>query len=304
MNAPRKILRSRLDDVRKAHLVSEVTVNRDWVQAQVLGGIARHQVLATTLVFKGGTALQKMYFGRDFRFSEDLDFTARTSAPTGEELARALAEACANAEEHIKRVLGTERVVLRCERKEEREPHPSEQEAFKIHFQMPWQDRPLGFVKLEITFAETLVIAPAARPLLVTFGDVEASVLTYALEEVVLEKLRASQQTLQSRDKRKEKSGATWLKPRSRDFYDLWHIAKYRTDCDWDQVAANIEVKCSARGVVIKSTADVFIDDVVTGVKEKWAQQLEDFVPAPLPDVEPLLVELRVILRERLGWSE
>lgn len=303
MNAPRKVLRSRLDEVRRARGVTELTVNRDWVQAQVLGGIARHSVLATTLVFKGGTALQKMFFGQAFRFSEDLDFTATTSAPKREDLARALTEACADAEKHIEGVLVTERVVLQCERKVERDPHPFEQEQFQIRFQMPWQDRPLGSVKLELTFAEPLVLAPAPRPLLITYDDVEASVLTYALEEVVLEKLRAAQQTVQARDKRKEKTGAVWLKPRSRDFYDLWHIAKHRTDCDWTRVGANIEVKCSARGVIIQSTADVFVDDVVAGVRASWEQQLKDFVPAPLPDVEPLLAELREMLLNRLGWS-
>ena len=47
-------------------------LERDYLQSWVLAGITQVPVLRDTLVFKGGTALRKCYFG-DYRFSEDLD---------------------------------------------------------------------------------------------------------------------------------------------------------------------------------------------------------------------------------------
>ena len=52
------------------------TIELDYVLGWVLRGIADHPPLARRPVFKGGTCLRKCYFP-DYRFSEDLDFTAR-----------------------------------------------------------------------------------------------------------------------------------------------------------------------------------------------------------------------------------
>src|SRR5215510_6105919 len=54
-------------------------------------GIAANSDLSGTLIFKGGTALKKLYFG-DYRFSEDLDFSA-VDAPRGQALEEAVREA-------------------------------------------------------------------------------------------------------------------------------------------------------------------------------------------------------------------
>ena len=67
------------------------TVELDYVLGWALGGIAGHPRLAQRLVFKGGTCLRKCYFP-DYRFSEDLDFTA-TQWFGWEELEEAVTEA-------------------------------------------------------------------------------------------------------------------------------------------------------------------------------------------------------------------
>jgi uncharacterized protein len=52
----------------------ETQVEKDYVIGWVLKGISNNEYLKQQLVFKGGTALRKMYFP-DYRLSEDLDFT-------------------------------------------------------------------------------------------------------------------------------------------------------------------------------------------------------------------------------------
>ena len=54
----------------------------------MLAGIGRVPALSSTLVFKGGTALKKCYFG-EYRFSEDLDFSSIGALPAGEEMEHA-----------------------------------------------------------------------------------------------------------------------------------------------------------------------------------------------------------------------
>src|SRR5947209_7286796 len=49
------------------------TVERDYVMAHVLSGIANHEAGAE-MIFKGGTALRLCYVD-DFRYSADLDFS-------------------------------------------------------------------------------------------------------------------------------------------------------------------------------------------------------------------------------------
>ncbi len=53
--------------------IPEAVLERDYCLAWFLVGLSRSS-LREHLVFKGGTALKRCYFG-DYRFSEDLDFT-------------------------------------------------------------------------------------------------------------------------------------------------------------------------------------------------------------------------------------
>lgn len=51
------------------------TVDKDWVLGHFMDAIYSVKKLKDVLIFKGGTCLKKCYFP-DYRFSEDLDFTA------------------------------------------------------------------------------------------------------------------------------------------------------------------------------------------------------------------------------------
>ena len=54
--------------------VRDAQTEKDYIISWILTGVSHVEKLRTALVFKGGTALKKFYFG-DYRFSEDLDFT-------------------------------------------------------------------------------------------------------------------------------------------------------------------------------------------------------------------------------------
>lgn len=84
-----KPLRTRLEEARHRLGLPWEVLERDYLLSWVLAGLAQVESLRDTLVFKGGTALKKCYFG-DYRFSEDLDFSALEGVPTGDALERAI----------------------------------------------------------------------------------------------------------------------------------------------------------------------------------------------------------------------
>ena len=54
--------------------ILKATIDKDWVLGHLLNAVYSFEDIKNCFVFKGGTCLKKCYF-RDYRFSEDLDFT-------------------------------------------------------------------------------------------------------------------------------------------------------------------------------------------------------------------------------------
>jgi predicted nucleotidyltransferase component of viral defense system len=262
--------------------VPEDVVAKDYLQGYVLAGIAATPALAG-LRFKGGTALKKMYFG-DYRFSEDLDFSA-VDAPRGEEMTGAVGDAVAAAG----RLLAEEgRFNLEVDRPPERGPHP----AGRLRAAFPWQSTPQVRVKIEITHDEPLLLPAAPLPILHAYAALghelpPGELATYALEEIVAEKLRALRQTQQ----RLEQRG--WNKPRARDFYDLWSILRQEErSVDRAAVAGILDAKMAVRGVAFQEVDDFFAPQLVAEARRTWSANLGTFVRS-LPDIDTVLSQLR-----------
>jgi predicted nucleotidyltransferase component of viral defense system len=128
-----KPLRTRLQETRERLGLPWDVLERDYLLSWVLAGVGQVDALRETLVFKGGTALKKCYFG-DYRFSEDLDFSALEGVPTGEAMERSVREVCNAATKLLDEYAPVE---ITCERYTERDPHPGGQEAFTIRAQFP-----------------------------------------------------------------------------------------------------------------------------------------------------------------------
>ena len=69
-----KPIRKRLEEARRNTGLSWEIIEKDYILSWVLAGIAVNVKLQNELIFKGGTALKKCYFG-NCRFSEDLGGT-------------------------------------------------------------------------------------------------------------------------------------------------------------------------------------------------------------------------------------
>jgi len=262
-------------------------VQQDYLLTWILKGISERPLLRDTLVFKGGTSLKKCFY-KEYRFSEDLDFSALADAPNGQQLESEITAVCAHIEDAL-----TKRapIVVRSERYREREPHPEGQEAFVIRAQFPWQRQPLTRIMVEITRNETIVFPTENRPLLHSFEpELVGNLQTYSLEEIVLEKLRA---ILQHTKKLHERD---WSRSRARDYYDLWRIL-----CE-NQLSVHdapklLQKKCRGKEVSFSTTNDFFDPVMIAHVRQTWSQWLAPLV-REVPPISILLDQLHPRIKQ------
>ena len=282
-----KPLRNRLQEARKRLGIPWEILERDYVLSWLLAGLSDVEALRDTLVFKGGTALKKCFFG-DYRFSEDLDFSGIGDVPAGERMEEAIREVCERAVSLLDEYAPVEIV---CERYTEREPHPGGQEAFTIRVQLPWQRTPQTRVIIETAVDEKVLKPVQKRSIIHGYGEpLEAQVQVYALEEIAAEKLRAILQHV------KELHERGWSRSRARDYYDLWRVLNaYQNQLDLSNFRSFLRAKCTLRNVAFNGPDDFFEKTMLAYTEKTWEQWLGPLVP-DLPDFATVIVDLRPMI--------
>lgn len=260
-------------------------IEKDFALGYVLAGITATPILNETLVFKGGTALKKCYFG-NYRFSEDLDFST-LDAPRKTALKKALSDAVSETKNLLSE-LGPFELELRPY--PEREPNPKDQEAYSVGVQFPWQRQYFCSIKIEISHHEPVLLTPEARPLIHLYDKkLETNVNCYPLDEVVAEKMRT---LLQTHQKLLERS---WHRPRARDYYDLWHIfTRFGDELDPERLPDLLARKAVHAEVTYSSVTDFFTDELVREAQANWDSNLGAFVH-DLPPCDTVLAELQTL---------
>ncbi|WP_419162895.1 nucleotidyl transferase AbiEii/AbiGii toxin family protein [Candidatus Palauibacter sp.] len=207
------------------------TMELDYALGWALRGIAEHPFPAGRLVFQGGTCLRKCYFP-DYRFSEDLDFTA-TEWFGWEEFEKAVGEAFAA----VQRASGINFAARNSRLRVIDDQYGRESLQFTLYWRGPHASggSPRG-LRLDITRNEVLAFSPVLRPLFHPFSDAddlgEIQLTCYALEEVMSEKVRA---VLGQR-----------IYAVSRDLYDIFSLLEH---VDERNVRASLPRKLDAREV-------------------------------------------------------
>lgn len=269
-------------------------LEQDYILSWLLYGIAHTEELNKKIIFKGGTALKKMYFGF-YRFSEDLDFTALPDAPTGKILENAIFKACKISENELKKRIPNP--VFTCKRYREKNPHPHGQEAFVIRAQLPWHNYPYVRVMIEITKSQPIVDTPILKKIIHNYAEsLEGELLTFTLDEIFAEKLHAIHENIIKIHEQ------TWIRSRVRDYYDLWRLLNdFRNKLDEKNIRQVLVLKC-ANKVQFSSSEDFFNEKLLLRVQEDWNDWLREIV-SPLPAYEHVLYELREELKNFLKWD-
>lgn len=289
------ILRDVLEKEQKRLNVSWLVLEQDYVLSWMLFGISQVDLLRENLIFKGGTALKKIYFG-EYRFSQDLDFSCLERAPKGEDLEKLLREACSIAEQELS--FRIPNPVIQCIRYSEKQPHPHGQEAFVIRARLPWHNSPYVRVMVEVSRNAKIINQPLLKNVIHGYPeDYMAEIFTYTLDEIFAEKLLAMLQNAKKLHERK------WSRSRVRDYYDLW---KMLTEID-----LRVDSKTVFDAFLLKKGdtddymgyKDFFDPLALTAVKRDWHDWLSPMV-YPLPSSDKVIDELQDKLRLFLDTAD
>ena len=245
----------------------ESVLERDYCLAWFLASLAESD-LKPVLGFKGGTALKRCYF-KDYRFSEDLDFTL-TEPITFEELVKRM-------ESIYAAVYDASGIVFKFDR-EDRQSHENSY-TFYLKYEGPL---PTGNdVKVDVTLREKLAFPLLDRPVLQGYEEftglpADRHIRAYSLEEIATEK------TLALADRARNEP---------RDLFDLWHLTSTE-GLDLGPLAQAMRQKLEFRCKPCEGIADA-IRNKEARLKALWSKRLAYQMTA-LPEFDDVF---RAVLR-------
>ncbi len=259
-------------------------VEHDYVLSWVLAGLYQRPVLADRLVFKGGTALRKCYLP-DYRFSADLDFTLSQSL-SSQELQAQTEAACQTITDE------TGLQLLLVDFRTLREVPGEEAYQGRIEYMGP-RGRLGGSqprIRLDLTIYERLELPPEMRPVHHPYSDAGALdivVPSYALEEMLAEKLRAMLR-----------------RARARDLYDVWQLlTRYVETLDLKRARQALAEKARYKGFTYSGVADFITPENQQTWERSWEPSLFRQVPV-LVEYDQVVVEVERALTDFLKVRE
>jgi predicted nucleotidyltransferase component of viral defense system len=259
--------------------VPERMIELDYILTWMLGALASPKP-SPRLIAKGGTALKKLYFA-DWRYSEDLDFTAAEIVEP-DAFKILLTQAC----HRVRDAAGLETDVGSLEPR--RDGGVLRNITAYMNYIGPLQrTRRPRQMKVDVTFDEIIVNAPVARPLIRSFSDEPEPplrVAVYPLEEICAEKMRTLLQRTEPRD-----------------LYDVWRILSERADAmDAQKLATTLRVKCEHRGVSFTHVSALLSPERVSKYRGAWERRLREQTP-DIPPLNTVVRETRRLLRTFVG---
>jgi predicted nucleotidyltransferase component of viral defense system len=210
-------------------------IEKDYVLGWLLYGFSQFP----NLVFKGGTALSKVYFPRIWRLSEDLDF----SLVQGE------------MPDVMKEI---EAIILSSSQKSGIEFNLKSSHLIPEYLQLKIQYKGLisrNWIKVDCTL-DDLVEKPAEMELKSTYSDyIPFKIRVETLEEIFASKLRAAIE-----------------RKKCRDYFDLWQLSKM--DFDNERLKDIFARKCKIKNIEFQGLAQIFPEDIVEKMAPYWQREL------------------------------
>ena len=233
----------------------------------VLDALHQTPPLADTFCLKGGTALRLAYFD-DWRHSVDLDFSVLPHFPS-EELRK-----------HVEAWLATVDVIHGVT------VHLTDfhraNGAARMRAQFTGPLRHPARLLLDVTLDEPVLLPPEEREVIISdFLPLRPVVLTYALEEILVEKMRSILQ-----------------RGKSRDYYDVWRLLREKhIHLDLSRANLILEQKCRHKDLDMPHASAFLLARQLEEAGVYWERDLAQQVsPQPLPDWPTVVEELTELL--------
>jgi len=260
------------------HGINPGIIERDYVLSKILVGLSRQQRFQDSFIFKGGTALKKLFFF-EWRYSEDLDFTLLEpmSPITIKKIFVAAGSVC------------RKDIGLDIQAQGLNWPSKGDQKypgyvGLKLSYTGPLAKASgiKNVIKVDLTQDEPIIGNTEIKKILLIYpDDLDASIKSYSLEEIMAEKMRSILE-----------------RGKSRDYYDAWQILKlHSSGMSRPELIRIFLKKCEHKQLKFDSPEDFLVKKRVELARSYWkrglAHQLHD-----LPVFDIALKELRGLLGE------
>jgi len=231
---------------KKAPWAFSAQIEQDLILERLLIELYQDSYIRERLVFKGGTALNKLFCEKAYRYSEDLDFTQLNAEPMGALMTRV--------RKVIDPILGkpkwkqTESMVT-FYYDFISEEHPQTKMRVKIEIN----------TREHLSFLGTQQLAYAMES---KWFKGEATILTLQIDEMLAFKMRALYQ-----------------RSKGRDLFDVIHLYKNNSDVDWRRVMNCFETIMRESETPI--TRALFEKNVIQKIKSPLYLKDMDLLIAP-----------------------
>ncbi|MEA3446967.1 MAG: nucleotidyl transferase AbiEii/AbiGii toxin family protein [Bacteroidota bacterium] len=265
--------------------VPKTTIDKDWVLGHFLNAMFSFPDVCENFVFKGGTCLHKCYI-RDYRFSEDLDFTLIDDgfvinkrflnkvikmASKASGIRFNLASLKQQQHENISQGYKVDIKFWGADHSPNQRPLPSSR----------WQTS----IKLDISFSESLILPVVAKKIMHPYSDADQicrKAICYDFRELLSEKIRALKQ-----------------RNRPRDIYDVWYLRTMLYADSYRGLTDLLFKKSVLKNLTIEGLMDFVNKEKYIRNKRAWSQSLTHQIPASnLPDFDTVYKELTEYLKK------
>ena len=249
--------------ISKRRNMSVGLAEKDYVIEWLLKGIYESKI-KDNLIFKGGTAIKKVYYQETWRFSHDLDFTALNLDKKN--IKNQLEDVFGDIEgkSAIKLVFKSFHLT------------PGSIIA-NVQFSGPLNAK--NRLRVDISFDEKVITEPVSKIVASQYPDIaHYHVNAYSLNEILAEKIRSILQ-----------------RGKSRDYYDVWMLLKVEK-FDLNEIREMLIEKCELKRIEFKSEL-IFDEDKLRDARRFWEVGLKDLV-RELPDFKLVVHELKNKLRK------
>lgn len=250
-------------------------IEKDYVLSKALMALSQNAEFQKSFAFKGGTALKKCFYP-EWRFSEDIDLTATIKLKPKD--IKAIFQ---RSVEHETELFGVPMRIM------EFSQYPKTGNGLvTVQLKLAY-DGPLrkasgqkNNIRIDISFDETIYQPPVNKTVIQIYNDdIDSSILTYTLEEIIAEKLRSILQ-----------------RGKSRDYYDVWILLKNHTnDFEAKLMIEIMQKKCQDKGISDPRLDDFFQPERIEEAGRYWERGLAHQVDK-LPDLKTVLDELKTLL--------
>jgi len=245
--------------------IKKEVIDKDWILGHFLNAMFSFPDISENFVFKGGTCLKKIYF-KDYRFSEDLDFTLLDKTIAINEVffnkIIKLAERNSGCKYHLKNIKpqiyknipqGYEVTILFWGAF-----HKPNQQVLPVN---RWQTK----IKLDISFSEQVIMKPELKDILHPYSDsdkIKSKVPAYPLNEIVAEKLRSLVQ-----------------RNRPRDIYDLYYLSAAIDKTEYINILNLLKQKSKNKNISCCYFDDLMNPQKYKNNKRAWESSLHYHLP-------------------------